>query len=131
MQLVYIVNKIYQALERGHEVRVVFLDISKAFDKVWHKGLLAKLKSVGINGSLLQWFESYISDRYQRVTIDGAGSGWERIEAGVPQGSVLGTLLFFIYINDTPDTVASTCFLFADDTLLMDKVCSYYECWEE
>ncbi len=70
-------------------------------------------------------------DRYQRVTIDGADSGWERIEAGVPQGSVLGTLLFFIYINDTPDTVASTCFLFADDTLLMDKVCSYYECWEE
>ena len=124
MQLVYIVNKIYQALEKGHEVRVVFLDISKAFDKVWHRGLLAKLKSIGINGSLLQWFESYLFERFQRVTIEGMSSDWASIEAGVPQGSVLGPLLFLVYINDIPDNTSSSCYLFADDSLLLDEVFS-------
>ena len=122
MQLVYIVNKIYQALENGHEVRAAFLDISKAFDKVWHKGLLAKLKSNGINGSLLQWFESYLTERYQRVAIEGTSSDWAPIEAGVSQGSVLGPLLFLVYINDIADNISSTCFLFADDSLLLDEV---------
>jgi hypothetical protein len=120
MQLIFVVNKIYQALEKGNEVRAVFLDISKAFDKVWHKCLLAKLKSIGINGPLLQWFESYLTERYQRVTIEGTSSDWARIEAGVPQGSVLGP----IYINDLADNVSSTSFLFADDSLLLDEVIS-------
>ena len=102
----------------------LFLDISKAFDKVWHKGLLAKLKSIGINGPLLQWFESYLTERYQSVTIEGTSSDWARIEAGVPEGSVLGPLLFLIYINDIADNVSSTCFLFADDSLLLDEVIS-------
>ena len=124
MQLIFVVNKIYQALEKGNEVCAVFLDISKAFDKVWHKGLLAKLKSIGINGPLLQWFESYLTERYQRVTIEGTSSDWACIEAGVPQGSVLGPLLFLIYINDIADNVSSTCFLFADDSLLLDEVIS-------
>ena len=124
MQLIFVVNKIYQALEKGNEVRAVFLDISKAFDNVWHKGLLAKLKSTGINGPLLQWFESYLTERYQRVTIEGTSSDWARIEAGVPQGPVLGPLLFLIYINDIADNVSSTCFLFADDSLLLDEVIS-------
>ncbi|CAB4008479.1 Hypothetical predicted protein [Paramuricea clavata] len=116
MQLVFVVNKIYQALEIGNEVCAVFLDISKAFDKVWHKGLLAKLKSVGINGPLLQWFESYLTERYQSVTIEGKSSHWAHIEAKVPQGSVLGPLLFLIYINDIAD-VSSTGFLFADEVI--------------
>ena len=78
MQSIYIVNKIYNALEKGCEIRAVFLDISKAFDKVWHQGLLAKFKSIGIHvsGSLYNWFVSYLIDRYQRVTIDGARSDW-------------------------------------------------------
>ncbi|CAB3995430.1 Hypothetical predicted protein [Paramuricea clavata] len=122
MQLIFVVNKIYQALEKGNEVRAVFLDISKAFDKVWHKGLLTKLKSIGINGPLLQWFENYLTERYQRVTIEGMSSDWARIEAGVPQGSVVGPLLFLIYINNIADNVSSTCFLFADDSLLLDEV---------
>jgi hypothetical protein len=120
-QLVYIIHKIYQAFEKGHELHAVFLDISKAFDKVWHRGLLAKLQSIGINGPLLQWFESYLLDRCQHVTIEGENSDWTRIEAGVPQGSVLGPLLFLIYINDFPTNISSTCFLF-DDSLFMDEV---------
>ncbi|CAB4038674.1 Hypothetical predicted protein, partial [Paramuricea clavata] len=84
-QLTYLVHKIYLALENGHEVRMVFLDISKAFDKVWHKGLLYKLKCLGIKGSLLSWFHSYLSGRKQRVVIEGQSSGWGDLEAGVPQ----------------------------------------------
>jgi hypothetical protein len=122
MQLSYIVDKIYKALEKGREVRAVFLDISKAFDRVWHRGLLAKLKSLGVNGPMLIWFESYLSDRKQRVVIDGECSDWQNIQAGVPQGSVLGPLLFLIYINDIVNNISTECFLFADDSLLLDEV---------
>ena len=129
MHLVHIVNKIHQALENVHEVRAVhvFLDISKGFDKVWHKGLLAKLKSNGINGSLLQWFESYLTERYQHVAIEGTSSDWTPIKAGVPQGSVLGPLLFLVYIYNIVDNITSACFLFADDSLLLDEVISPIE----
>ena len=122
MQLTYIVDKIYKALEKGREVRAVFLDISKAFDRVWHRGLLAKLKSLGVNGPMLLWFESYLSGRKQRVVIDGECSDWQNIQAGVPQGSVLGPLLFLIYINDITNDISTNCFLFADDSLLIDEV---------
>ena len=75
MQLIYIVDKIANAaLERGNEVRGVLLDISKAFDRVWHKGLLAKLEKLGISDSLYRWFESYLWGRSQRVVIDGQNS---------------------------------------------------------
>ena len=73
MQLIFVVNNIYQALEKGYEVRAVFLDISKAFHKVWHEGLTT-------NGPLLQWFDSYLTERYQQVTIEGMSSDWARIE---------------------------------------------------
>ena len=87
----------------------------------------AKLKSNGINGSLRQWFESYSTERYQRVTIEGTSSDWAPIEAGVPQGSVLGPLLFLVYINNITNNISSTCFLFADDSLLLDEVISPIE----
>ena len=78
---------------------MVFLDVSKAFDKVWHNGLIFKLKRFDITGILLSWFSSYLENRIQRVVLDGKASQWERLHAGVPQGSVLGPLLFFISIN--------------------------------
>ena len=122
MQLVYIVHKMYEVLEEGSGMRAVFLDISKAFDRVWHRGLIAKLRSIGVEGNLLKWFISYLSSRKQRVIIERVHSDWCNTEAGVLQGSVLGPLLFLIYINDLPTTITSNCFLFADDCFLLEKV---------
>jgi hypothetical protein len=90
MQLVYIVHRIHEALDRSNEVRAVFLDISKAFDKVWHEGLLLKLKRLGIDGALYKWFECYLSGRKQRVVLEGTCSSWKEITSGVPQGPFWG-----------------------------------------
>ncbi|MEW8548517.1 MAG: reverse transcriptase family protein [Candidatus Thiodiazotropha sp.] len=117
-QLVEIYNTFCKALDEGKEVRAIFCDISKAFDRVWHKGLLFKLKNAGINGCLLQWLSSYLSDRKQRVVIPGASSDWAFIQAGVPQGSILGPLLFLLYINDIVVNINANVRLFADDTSL-------------
>ena len=100
------------------DVRGVFLDISKAFDKVWHKGLLYKFKSDGVEGELLSLLECYFRDRKQRVVLHGQNSDWRKINFSLPQGSVLGPLLFLIYINDLPDGIMSICKIFADDTSL-------------
>ena len=98
------------------------MDILKAFDKVWHDGLLYKLESISISGNLLSLFRSFLNDRYQRVVINGQHSDWAPILAGVPQGSILGLLLFLIYINDLPDNLNSLVKLFADDTSLFSTV---------
>ena len=100
----------------------VFPDISKVFDRVWRRGLIAKLRSIAVEGNLLNWFISYLSCRKQRVIIEGVHSDWRNIEAGVSLGFVLGPLLFLIYVNDLPTTISSNCFLFADDWLLLGKV---------
>ena len=117
-QLVHLYHTFCEALNNQKDIRVVFCDISKAFDRVWHKGLIEKLKRSGIRGSLLTWFIDYLSDRRQRVVIEGKESNWGQIGAGVPQGSVLGPLLFLIYINDIVNIVDSPIRLFADDTSL-------------
>ena len=94
----------------------VFCDFSKAFDKVWHRGLLHKLKAYGINGNLFDWFPIYLNEREQRVVIKDASSSCTTILGGVPQRSVLGPLLLIIHINDIADKLASLTRLFADDT---------------
>lgn len=117
-QLIDIYNSFIEAVDSGKEVRVVFCDISKAFDRVWHQGLLHKLKSIGISGTLFNWFKDYLENRKQRVVINGQASSLQVVKAGVPQGSILGPLLFLIYINDIVETLNCNVRLFADDTSL-------------
>ena len=100
-------------------MRANFLDISEVFDKVWHEGLIFKLESIGISGNL---FKSFLSNRFQRVVLNGHCSSWSPVLAGVPQGFILGPLLFLIYINDLPENLQSTVKLFADDTSLFSTV---------
>ena len=117
-QLLSITTEIYEAFENYAEVRAVFLDMSKAFDKVWHEGLIFKLKQNGINGNLLRLLENYLSNRKQRVVLNGIQSEWNPILSGVPQGSILGPLLFLIFINDLIDNINSSIKLYADDCSL-------------
>ena len=123
-QLLAITHEIFEAFDCNPplEVRSVFLDMSKAFDKVWHEGLLYKLKSMGISGEFYDLLENYLSGRLQRVILNGQTSSWRPILAGVPQGSILGPLLFLIYINDLPNKLKSNAKLFADDTSLFTIV---------
>jgi hypothetical protein len=94
----------------------VFCDSSKAFDKVWHIGLLHKIKPYDADSNLLDWFSSYLEDRKQRVVINNSSSSLCNVPAGVPQGSVLEPLLFILYINDIAENLISLSRLFADDT---------------
>ena len=118
-QLLSITHEIFQSFDEGFEVRSVFLDISKAFGKVWHKGLIFKLSQKGISGDLLDILSDFLNDREQRV-INGQKSTWENVNAGIPQGSILGPLLFLIYINDLSSDLSSKTKLFADDTSLFN-----------
>ena len=100
------------------EGRSVYLDISKAFDKVWHEGLIFKLKQYCVSGHMLNILTDFLLNRLQWTNTNGKFSNWNGISAGVPQGSVLGPLLFLLYINDLLDGMKSDARIFADDTSL-------------
>lgn len=117
-QLLDIYNQICQSFDTKQHTCMVFCDISKAFDRVWHKGLLFKLEQNGIKGDLLQWISHYLSERSQKVFVGASMSDSKTLSAGVPQGSVLGPLLFLIYVNDIVEHLVSITRLFADDTSL-------------
>ena len=123
-QLLYLVDVLHRSFDytESLEVRAVFLDISKALDKVWHNGLIFKLEQNGISGGLLQLLENYLSNRKQRVVLNNFNSQYSSIESGVPQGSVLGPLLFLIYINDLEKNIKYNIKFFADDTMLFSVV---------
>ena len=124
-QLISITHNIYRAFDANPslEVRSVFLDLSKAFDKVfWHEGLLYKLKNNRINGNALKLIRSFLHNRCQRVILKSQSSSWLSIGAGLPQGLVLGPLFFLIYINDLLEGLNSEVKLFADDISLFSIV---------
>jgi len=121
-QLAHFTQTILNALESGYDVRTVFLDFSRAFDRVWHSGLIFKLQCNGVEGPIINWISSYLSKRSQRVVIDGQSSSWLNTNAGVPQGSILGPLFFLIYINDIVNDLVSQPYLFADDSSLLEIV---------
>ena len=101
---------------------VIFLDLAKAFDSVPHERLLLKLKSNGIDGSLLNWLRHFLVGRKQRVVVRGSCSDWSRVTSGTPQGTILGPLLFLLYINDITECISSTVKLYADDTKIYREI---------
>ena len=117
-QLLQTAHDLTTSLEEGLTTHLAILDFSKAFDKVPHERLLKKLEYYGIKGSLLQWFRGFLTHRTQQVVCDGETSTSRVVLSGVPQGTVLGPLLFLLYINDLPNQLASKTRLFADDCLV-------------
>ena len=121
-QLLSTTHQICRSFDDGYEVRSVFLDMSKAFDKLWQKGLIFKLKQNGVSGNLLSTLTDFYKLRKQKVGLNGQLSSWSNIESGVPQGSILGPLLFLIYINDISEGLTTNVRLFADDVSLFSVV---------
>ena len=114
-------EEITKWVDDGSPVDVIYLDFQKAFDKVPHQRLILKLKSHGMGNSIINWIEQWLTDRRQRVVVDGEVSSWKSVLSGVPQGSVLGPILFLVYINDLEEGVTGNILKFADDTKLFTK----------
>ena len=117
-QLLITINDIAKSMNAGEQMDAILLDFSKAFDKVPHQRLILKLRHYVIRGNLLDWIEDFLSERTQRVLVEGQHSSSAKVTSEVPQGTVVGPLLFLVFINDLPECVKSTPRLFADDCLL-------------
>ncbi|ORD93263.1 RTJK, partial [Enterospora canceri] len=115
-------HNVFDTYDESRAVDVIYLDFQKAFDKVPHQRLLNKLKTHGISGSIYNWLQDWLSERKQRVVLNGVSSQWLNVKSGVPQGSVLGPILFLIYVNDIDDGISCKISKFADDTKIASKV---------
>ncbi len=118
LQLLRLTQEWSEAVDRSQYVGVVFLDLKKAFDRVWHKGLLVKLERAGVRGQALKWFLSFLSNRRQSTLVEDMVSSFASVHAGVPQGAILSPLLFSLYLNDMCSSAQGKVNLFADDTSL-------------
>ena len=121
-QLLSIMHKIYESFDVGVKVRSISLDMSKAFDEVWHGGIIYKLTQNGISENLLNLLEDFVKERNQCVVLNRQVSTQKNINARVPQGSIIGPLLFLIYINDLTEGLIINIKLFVDDTFLFSVV---------
>ena len=120
--LLEFLQEVSDGMDKGVSIDVIYLDFSKAFDKVPHKRLLLKLKAMGIGGRVLKWIESWLGNRRQRVVLNGKCSDWEEVTSGVPQGSVLGPILLLLFINDLDEGIVNRILKFADDTKVIGRV---------
>ena len=125
--LTVVSDRIARAFNRSGGTRAVALDISKAFDRVCHAGLLHKTKSYGISGQIFGLISSFLSNRQLQVVLEGKSSQEYPVNAGVPQSSILGQALFVLYINDLPDEVICDIVIYADDTTLYSKASDLWQ----
>ena len=121
-QLLVVIHKWMSCMDKDTPTDAIYLDLSKAFDTVPHKKLIHKLKGYGISGNVLDWVTDFLSDRTQYVSVDGTSSDCTPVTSGVPQGSVLGPILFIYYINDMPDVVDCFIKIFADDAKTSNEI---------
>lgn len=119
-QLLNVMNEITNMIENKHNIDIIYFDFKKAFDTVSHSKLMYKCKAFGINNQLQSWIKAFLSNRLQRVKINNSLSSPKPVTSGIPQGSLLGPILFLIFINDLPNKIQSNIKLFADDTKIFN-----------